>query len=205
MTKLETDLNYISSLADQPAMATAELKAEFDKAGNTIKDFINNILEDEITANIAACLASAKAYTDSSVGAISLEAEGIAYDNSESGLQADNVQDAIDEIKATTDSILTTANEKIKYSDFEVTRESITLTFTPAQKKSGAITANKSGYYPLGLVGETNTQEAIDIRHASITVRAEGTATINYLFQNEDYGNNRTATIGLDILWVKIS
>ena len=38
------DLNIISSLADQPTMTSSELKAEFDLAGNKIKDYINNIL-----------------------------------------------------------------------------------------------------------------------------------------------------------------
>lgn len=48
MQRLETNLNFISSLADQPAMSTAELKQEFDKAGNVIKDFINNTMIREL-------------------------------------------------------------------------------------------------------------------------------------------------------------
>jgi hypothetical protein len=44
MQQLETNLNFISSLPDRPAMETQALKREFDKAGNVIKDYINNIL-----------------------------------------------------------------------------------------------------------------------------------------------------------------
>ena len=44
MRQLEDDLNFISSLPDRPAMATADLKREFDKAGNRIKTYINSIM-----------------------------------------------------------------------------------------------------------------------------------------------------------------
>lgn len=98
MQQLEADLNYISSLEDRPAMATAALKAQFDMAGNTIKDYINSLLIPSISSDIAASLASAKAYADTAIGGISTAGSNITYDNSRSGLQATNVQDAIDEL-----------------------------------------------------------------------------------------------------------
>lgn len=98
MQQLETDLNYISSLEDRPAMATAALKAQFDMAGNTIKNYINSLLIPSISSDIAASLASAKAYADAAIGGISTDGSHITYDNTESGLQATNVQDAIDEL-----------------------------------------------------------------------------------------------------------
>lgn len=98
MQQLETDLNYISSLADQPAMATAELKAQFDMAGNTIKNYINNLFIPSIAADIATSLATAKAYADNAVAGVSTDADAITYDNTTSGLEAENVQDAIDEL-----------------------------------------------------------------------------------------------------------
>ena len=44
LTKLNDNLNNISSLPDRPSMTAQELKAVFDKTGNTIKNYINQIL-----------------------------------------------------------------------------------------------------------------------------------------------------------------
>nr|DAF83317.1 MAG TPA: hypothetical protein [Caudoviricetes sp.] len=55
LTKLLTDLYIISLLDDEPndvgGMSSAELKAKFDEAGNTIKDYINNTLIPELAGN----------------------------------------------------------------------------------------------------------------------------------------------------------
>lgn len=48
LPKLTEDLNNIQSLEDQPTLTSDELKQEFDKAGNTIKDYLNNILVPKI-------------------------------------------------------------------------------------------------------------------------------------------------------------
>lgn len=42
--RLEDNLNIHQSLPNQPALDAQELKREFDKAANIIKDFINDIL-----------------------------------------------------------------------------------------------------------------------------------------------------------------
>ena len=46
--KLNEDLSFISALSDRPndnGMSAAELKEKFDKAGNTIKEYINSTLD----------------------------------------------------------------------------------------------------------------------------------------------------------------
>lgn len=52
ITKLTADLSNISKLDDQPndigGLSAAELKAEFDKAGNSIKEYINSVLLPEL-------------------------------------------------------------------------------------------------------------------------------------------------------------
>lgn len=54
---LDGDISFISKLDDEPndvgGMTSAQLKAEFDKAGNTIKDYINNTLIPAILAEDA--------------------------------------------------------------------------------------------------------------------------------------------------------
>ncbi len=55
LTKLLTDLYILSLLDDEPndvgGMSSAELKAKFDEAANTIKDYINNTLIPELAGN----------------------------------------------------------------------------------------------------------------------------------------------------------
>ena len=50
--KLTENLNIHQSLPDQPTMTTAELKQEWDKAPNIIKDYINDILIEEVESEI---------------------------------------------------------------------------------------------------------------------------------------------------------
>lgn len=63
MQTLQTDLNYISSLPDDPAMQTAQLKAEFDKAGNTIKTFLNEVHIPEIEDALGNVYSKTQVYT----------------------------------------------------------------------------------------------------------------------------------------------
>ena len=48
LTELTANLNKIQSLSDQPAMTSTELKQEFDKSGNIIKEYINETLTKEL-------------------------------------------------------------------------------------------------------------------------------------------------------------
>ena len=48
LRKLTDDLNKVQALADQPTITSSELKATFDEAGNIIKDYINNILLEDL-------------------------------------------------------------------------------------------------------------------------------------------------------------
>ena len=52
LTKLTENLNNVSSLPDKPSLQADELKAEFDKAGNSIKEYINSTLTEELDKDI---------------------------------------------------------------------------------------------------------------------------------------------------------
>lgn len=105
LTPLTTDLNAHQNLPDQPTATAQELKIAWDKPANDIKTYINNTLLPDVTSGVNSVLSDAKAYTDSAVGAISLTAENISYDNDTSGLTADDVQGAIDEVKTNADTL----------------------------------------------------------------------------------------------------
>ena len=57
LTKLITDLNIIAALDDEPndvgGLTAAQLKAEFDEAGNTVKAYVNETLTVELDDNFA--------------------------------------------------------------------------------------------------------------------------------------------------------
>lgn len=53
LTKLNENLNNHQSLPDQPSLTSQELKILFDKAGNDIKTYINNVLTAEIDTLIS--------------------------------------------------------------------------------------------------------------------------------------------------------
>ena len=48
LTKLTDNLNVIQSLPDKPTQTASQLKEKFDKAGNIIKNHINNTLSSEL-------------------------------------------------------------------------------------------------------------------------------------------------------------
>lgn len=210
MTPLETNLNYISSLPDDPTITTSALKQEFDKAGNVIKNFINSVLEAEITSDIATCLASAKAYADEAVGAISLTASNISYDNSSSGLIADDTQEAIDELKTTItssiSSITTDVSKKSVYSDFPTTTGTATVNVSPLQDYIGTVTVTANGHYPLGVVGVhfSRTYADMQLLRWQITSKSNGRAVVTYRILNADNTRTLSATVSFDVLWAKI-
>jgi hypothetical protein len=131
LTKLTTDLNAHQNLADQPTLTASELKIAWDKPSNDIKTYINNILIPEAEAGYTSTINEAKAYTDTNIAGIDLSSDNISYDNTSSGLTADNVQDAIDEIntKATgIDSRVTSietsiSNPLIHLEEYDITIE----------------------------------------------------------------------------------
>lgn len=56
ITPCTAETNAISQLADKPALTSAELKAEFDKAGTGIKNYINNTMISDINSTITSAV-----------------------------------------------------------------------------------------------------------------------------------------------------
>lgn len=63
--KLTENLNVHQSLPDQPTMTAEELKQEWDKAPNLIKDYINNLLIDGVEKEIGNMTSAMKTLTKS--------------------------------------------------------------------------------------------------------------------------------------------
>ena len=161
LTPLTTDLNAHQNLPDQPTATAQELKIAWDKPANDIKTYINNTLLPDVTSGVNSVLNDAKAYTDSAVGAISLTAENISYDNDTSGLTADDIQGAIDEVKtitATNASAISTLETSL-LGWIHTQQFSVTVTqngYTDITTRLGTLNIPE-GYTYIGTITTTNT------------------------------------------------
>ena len=68
--KLTDNLNIHQSLPDQPTMTAEELKQEWDKAPNIIKEYLNNILTVTIEKEVTEAIESVKASLSSVLNSI---------------------------------------------------------------------------------------------------------------------------------------
>ena len=89
ISQLDNDLGFISALDDEPndegGLTAAQLKAKFDEAGNTIKDYINDTLipgiEDEVDTKVAAAeLHSGNVPLGGAAGQVLTKQSGSDYD-----------------------------------------------------------------------------------------------------------------------------
>lgn len=89
LTKLNNNLNIIQSLPNKPTLEAEALKAEFDKAANLIKDYINNTLTEETETLVKDSISSAKTPVENSL-------TNISTDKALSALQGKVLKDELD-------------------------------------------------------------------------------------------------------------
>ena len=89
LTKLNDNLNIIQSLPNKPTLEAETLKAEFDKAANLIKDYINNTLTEETETLVQDSISAAKTPIENSL-------TNISTDKALSALQGKNLKDEVD-------------------------------------------------------------------------------------------------------------
>lgn len=106
LTKLTDNLNSVQSLPNKPSLEADELKAEFDKSGNLIKAYINEILTEEIEALILSTVESAKVIVENVLTSTSAI-------NALSANQGKTLKDLIDTINTKLSGIAEGANKTI--------------------------------------------------------------------------------------------
>lgn len=104
LTKLTSNLNSIQSLPNKPSLEAEELKAEFDKSGNLIKEYINEILTEEIETLITSTVEAAKVIVENVLTSTSAV-------NALSANQGKALKDIIDTMKTKLDGIAAGANK----------------------------------------------------------------------------------------------
>lgn len=217
LTKFTEDMNKVSSLADQPTITSTALKAKFDEGGQKIKEYLNGTLVEEVQdtfqdleGEIQDALEQIQALLDD------LTAENISYDNTSSGMTADDVQEAIDELKGITNtlstsigSVDTTAGKKTVYSDFTITTgyrsDNLSGTTSSADHTlTCAITNN--GYFPIAIAGFHYVKGNFnsELLRYELTTQANGRAVVTYKLRLNNTQVTTNNTVYFNILWVKV-
>ena len=203
MRQLEDDLNFISSLPDRPAMATADLKREFDKAGNRIKTYINSIMlpdlvdfQTNIETTISTQIGELRTELEEDMTTLQTTLEGQMTDLST------NLNSAMNQLRSNVESSI---GGKVSSGDFVITQH--TQGVEPSygyNYETRSTTATNSGYKALGCVGWTIAQDIGNIRVDGVRTTAigNGTCTIELKTFGNTSGRNH-GTFTLSILWVK--
>lgn len=204
MQQLETDLNFIRSLPARPAMRTEDLQAEFDKAGNTIKDWINNIHIPELTLFQTEINTSIQTQIDTALATIRGEMDTLqtTLEGEMSTLET-NLNNSMNTLENNVNSALA---GKVAPGSFVLqTFETGTEPSVGYNTDERTITFNKSGYKALGVIGWD-----IVIANGDLVVRAVKTTEIGNGYMKvyfKTWGNttNRNnGTFKISTLWVKI-
>jgi len=134
-TKLTTNVNYIQALSDTPNetdhLTADQLKAEFDKAGNTNKTAFNGLI-DELEATTGAASLGADAMDLNDVSSANVQAKLDKLNTDVVSLKAGGVTDGAIATAKLANGAVTTA----KLADANVTTSKI---------NDGAVTADKIG------------------------------------------------------------
>lgn len=203
MQQLEADLNFIRSLPARPAMRTEDLQAEFDKAGNTIKDWINNthipelmLFQTDIQTSIQTQINTALDTIRGEMNTLKTTLEGEMTDLST------NLNSAMNQLRSDVESSI---GGKVGSGDFVITTHNQDVEPSYGYNyETRNTTATKSGYKALGCVGWTVTNNVGDVRVYGVRTTAIGNGTITIELKTWGNTNGRNnATFNLSILWVK--
>lgn len=148
-SKITDDMDIIQALPDEPndvgGLTAAQLKAKFDEAGNKIKTAFNNLVDE----------------LNSEESGESISASAVSF-NSTSGVQEDNVQDAIENVQGqlagiSQGSVANGSITTVKLDNSAVTTEKLANgSVTSAKLAAGAIGWRKLTASEFGVIADTN-------------------------------------------------
>ena len=216
--KLTENLNIHQTLADQPTLSSSDLKIAWDSPANKIKTYLNTPLNDalveafdDIEDELEDALNEIRGLLDD------IKAEDVSYDNTTSGLEATNVQSAIDELNSITgdlssgmSGVNTNLAKKSVYGDFVVTTisryDSLAPSAPTSREQSFTITENKAGYIPIGIVGFHYVKSDVDseLLRYELTTKSNGRAVVTYKLKLNNTLDTTGHTLYFNILWVKV-
>ena len=198
MEKLTENLNIIQNLSNQPTENADELKRKFDEAGNIIKNYLNDIVYEEIASKAG----------EEELNQLSTNLNK-ALEELEEAVNA-SMESLTTSVNNSISSVSSTANSKTSYSDLIVTQQNVTLqTDIQYGRSTKTATIYQSGYKPLAIVGtylpyDYNQQWTLE--QYRITSASNGSGTVSVTGQAGKADGNKTysVTVTLDILWIKV-
>lgn len=112
LTELTANLNIHQSLPDKPALTADELKEEFDKAGNLIKEYLNGTLISELNGIITS-LQSKDISIEGTISSLQRIVGEATTNVSNIQTSINNINNSITNIQNKTNSYKSGANTKI--------------------------------------------------------------------------------------------
>lgn len=203
MRQLETNLNFISSLPDDPTVTTAALKQEFDKAGNVIKTYINDTLIDDIVD------------ADDNTAASVLSQVNELLDDFEEDITGEmasfkeEVNGSLNTMQGTISSMSGTVGSKTSYGDFKITTGYRTDNLPGTNASADytlTCTINNSGYFPIAIAGFHYVKGNFDseLLRYELTTQVSGRAVVTYKLRLNNTQVATSNTVYFNILWVKV-
>lgn len=201
LTKLTEDLNNVQSLEDQPTITSNELKQTFDKAGNDIKDYINNILIPDVRKALEEVDESLRAELEKKLAELTKKMNTL-----QEKLDSDLAQ-IKEEIS---DLINNQVAKSTSYGDFVITNNQVGLSTNIQYGRSEAQqTFYNAGYKPIAIVGYSTSydyNQQWEMREYSLSWIGDGAATARVVANPITNKGNvyYSTTVTLQILWIKI-
>lgn len=196
MQTLDANLNFISTLPDKPSISTAELKREFDKAGNTIKDYINNIQIPEITQ----FQVNLETSVGTQINSLRTEIEG-----SMSTLQT-TLEGEMSTLQETVNTALTQGlGAKTSYNDFVTESKDVNYHLGQSDTKDLTFTYSKANFFPLAISSAriSNWYE-VDTYPVYFETQQVGTAVVKLRVSHGNTAADINGTATVKILWVRV-
>ncbi len=203
MEKLTENLNIIGNLSNQPTENADELKRKFDEAGNIIKNYLNNIVYEEIASK-----AGEEELNQLSTNLNkSLEELEDAVNASMESLTTSVNQS----LQSMNNTINSTVESKTIYSD--ITVEPHWVNWNGGQITTGRNTFDssnvitKAGYYPVGVVSVTADHHDRRYYLRGQSAKGNGTITVTYRYYNagnESINQSDMPSAIIFVAWARI-
>lgn len=196
MRQLEDDLNFISSLPDRPAMATADLKREFDKAGNRIKTYINSIMLPDLVD-----------FQTNIETTISTQISGL---RTELGEDMTTLQTTLEgEMTALQETVNTALTQglgaKTSYEDFVTESKDVSYHLGQSDTKDLTFTYSKPNYFPLAISSaKISNWYEVDTYPVYFETQQVGSAVVKLRVSHGNTAADINGTATVKILWVRV-
>ena len=216
-------IKLISNTGDYPALTTQDTIRgtgiyQYELARfNTTSSAIQNLTDARTYLNYNSLYQELRDAIEEIVQG-GITASDVSYDNTNSGLNADDTQEGLDALASAIGVMQTTISNlqsavagTLKSTNFETTTLDITLTTNIQYGESTKqATATKNGYKPLGVVGfykKSTSNGDWDVKWARPKTLSNGSATIETSGASiPAHGNVDTSCVVTTyILWVKIT